>query len=281
VEFFIADSLIGTDTLSPYTFMLENPVEGTCQISAVATDDDGLDSDPAIITITFVTGGIQENETGFCSAEGTIDDNHTGFTGDGFTNTDNTAGAGINWKVNVPVAGTCTFAWRYANGSGSRPGKLLVNNQEVISSINMSGTGGWATWSKTSVSVDLPAGEVEIRLEATGSDGLANIDYLEITGIETVPIFCAPTDIQSTSEANGKYEVYPNPFTDKILIQSLSETGAESRLQLFTGVGKLIQSEIMANKDAFMAVKKLPPGLYFLKITDEYQTITFKLIKNQ
>lgn len=281
VEFFLADSLIGTDTLSPYTFILENPVEGTCQISAVATDDDSLVSDPAIITITFVAGGIQENETGFCSAEGTIDDNNPGFTGDGFTNTENTVGAGINWKVNVPAAGTCTLTWRFANGSGSRAGKLLINNQEVISSINMPGTGSWTTWSEVSVSADLPAGEVEIRLEATGSDGLANIDYLDVSGIETVTVFCAPTDVQITKANNNNYIVYPNPFTGEIMIRSPQETGSECSLQLYSGLGILIQSEVLVNKTMTLSVEDMPPGLYFLKITNEYQTNTFKLIKNQ
>jgi len=279
VEFYHADTIIETDTLTPFTCTLENPAAGTYQISAVATDDDGLISTPASVTLTVITGGLQENETGFCSVEGTIDNNHPGYTGDGFANSNNAVGTGINWKVNVPVAGTCTLTWRFANGSGSRAGKLLVNNQEIIPVINMTGTGSWTTWSAISVMADLPAGEVELRLEATGSDGLANIDYLEISGIETVPVHCAPTNIQLTKTANDIYQVYPNPFTDEIMIQSFPETGSGSRLHLYNNLGKLLKSEVLLTQNTILNVEDISAGFYILKITNDYQTMTVKLIK--
>lgn len=279
VEFYHADTVIGTDTLTPFTCTLENPAAGTYQISAVATDDDDFSSSPASVTLTVLTGGLQENETGFCSVEGTIDNNHPGYTGDGFANSNNAVGAGINWKLNIPVAGTCTLAWRFANGSGSRAGKLLANNQEIIPVINMAGTGSWTTWTMISVSAELPAGEVELRLEAISSDGLANIDYLEVSGIETLPVFCAPTDIQLNNMTNDNYEVYPNPFTNEIMIQSLQETGLETRLQMFNSVGKLVKSKILINQTTTLAVEDKASGFYFIRITDNYQTLTIKLIK--
>ena len=280
VAFYHADTIIGIDTLAPFTCMLEKPDAGTYQISAVATDDDDLSSVPAYVNITILAGGIQENETGFCSAEGTIDNNHPGFTGDGFTNSNNAIGAGINWKVNVPVAGTCTLAWRFANGSGSRAGKLLINNQEAVSVINMTGTGSWTTWSMISVTTDLPAGDVEIRLEAIGPDGLANIDYLEIKGIETTPVLCAPTGIKILDDIHKFYQIYPNPFSDQIHIKSLQNAGFENKLELFNNLGKLIISKHIKTEDYDLNLKNLPAGFYYLKITNHNHTLTTKLIKN-
>jgi rhamnogalacturonan endolyase len=126
---------------------------------------------------------IQEDTTGFCNVDGTIDDNHSGFTGTGFANTTNATGMGVDWRINIQSSGgTYTFTWRFANGSSSRPARLLVNGSTVVSSIDFPATGAWTTWSEVSVDVTLTTGIKDIRLEATGSNGLANIDYLMVTG---------------------------------------------------------------------------------------------------
>ncbi|HJX70648.1 MAG TPA: RICIN domain-containing protein [Bacteroidales bacterium] len=284
VEFYHAEVKIGTDTIMPYTCALEDVQAGTYQISAVATDNDYLLSTASGVTFIVINGGgspctIQENKTGFCSVDGTVDNNNAGFTEIGFANTDNVSGAGINWKVSISDAGTYTFTWRYANGSGSRSGKLMVNNQELIPAVDMPGTGSWTTWTMTSVSVSLPAGESEIRLEATSSGGLANIDFFEVSGNETAPVFCAPTVIQTPDYSNEFYKIYPNPFTDKVYIQSLQDDTNESRIQLFDNVGKLIASTMMLTNYKDLDLKDLQSGIYYFRITDKYQTATIKLIK--
>jgi hypothetical protein len=284
VEFYHAGAKIGTDTLMPYTCDLEGVQAGTYQISAIASDNDNLLSTTSDVTIVVINEGgspctIQENKTGFCSVDGTVDNNNAGFTDYGFANTNNVPGAGINWKVNIPAAGPYTLAWRYALESGSRAGKLTANNQELIPEIVMPATGSWTTWTMISVSANLPAGEVELRLEATGSNGLANIDFIEVSGIETLPVFCAPTDVQYYKIANKNYEVFPNPFSDEVMICSLEGTGSGTSLQLFTGAGKLIQSAVFLNQTINLSVENIPSGFYYIRITDKNQITTIKLIK--
>ena len=126
---------------------------------------------------------IQENTTGFCSVDGSILATYSGYTGTGYADTSNISGVGINWKINIPSDGTYTFAWRFANGSSSdRPARLLVGGSEAVSSISFPPTGSYSTWSLVAVNYYLTAGTYSIRLEATGSSGLANIDYLMATG---------------------------------------------------------------------------------------------------
>lgn len=133
---------------------------------------------------------IQENTRGFCSVEGTVDNNNAGFTGDGFSNGTNAVGAGINWQVDCLTAGTYTLNWRYANGATDRPAGLLIDGSTVTASISFPATGAWTTWSEVSQSVSLAAGSHTIRLNPTTGNGLANIDYLMITGAEFIPISC-------------------------------------------------------------------------------------------
>ncbi len=133
---------------------------------------------------------IQENTAGFRGVDGTVDNNNTGFTGDGFSNTDNAIGMGVDWKVNIATAGTYTMTWRYANGGGSdRPGALLVNGSTAIASISFPAlsSSDWTIWNTVSQTVSLTVGINDLRLQATGTSGLGNIDYIEIIGADVTP----------------------------------------------------------------------------------------------
>lgn len=131
-----------------------------------------------------VSVNIQENTNllGFCEVDGNIEDDYSGYTGPGYANTTDASGAGIRWCVNILADDTYTLAWRFANASSNRPARLLINDLEEVSSISFPSTGGWTIWSEVSVDVSLTTGIKNIRLEATGGSGLANIDYITVTG---------------------------------------------------------------------------------------------------
>jgi len=159
--------------------------------TAVDTNDNesGYSSQVSAIPIDSNTIVIQEIESGFgsgfCDINGIVDTGeHPGYTGYGYCDTTNETGSGINWSVNITSAGLYTFKWRFANGTTSdRPARLLVNDSEKESSISFPGTGAWENWSEVSAAdVNLSTGIKDIRLEATGSEGLANIDYIMVIG---------------------------------------------------------------------------------------------------
>lgn len=134
--------------------------------------------------ITSLT--IQENEPGFLGiVTGTIDSNHAGFTGTGFANTNNAVGSYIEWAVNTPAAGSYDLRWRFANfGTKDRTGSVSINGSQQAAGISFPITGAWTTWNLTeAVTVYLAEGNNVIRLTAETSEGLANIDWIEITGL--------------------------------------------------------------------------------------------------
>ncbi len=155
------------------------------------SDNSNQDSATPESPITSIT--IQEDETGYCGVDdgGSVDNNNAGFTGTGFVNTENAVGEGINWSVNISTAGTYIFEWRYANSGNDRPGNLIINSTTEVSGISFPGTGSWTTWdTTTAVEVTLTAGVKDIRLEATSSSGLANIDYIMISGANPQAASC-------------------------------------------------------------------------------------------
>jgi hypothetical protein len=156
-------------------------------VTAVDTNDNESDYSVEACAVPDINNSVtlQERGTGFCSVDGIVDtEEHSGYTGYGYLDTENSSGNGINWRINIVDANTYTFKWRYANGSSDRPAKLLINSIEEVSSINFPGTGAWENWSEVSVQVTLTTGIKDVRLEATGSSGCANIDYLMVTGTD-------------------------------------------------------------------------------------------------
>ena len=159
---------------------------------------------------------IQEQALGFCSLDGTVDNNNSGFTGVGFANTENALGTAIEWKVNAGTSGIYTLQWRFANGGGAdRPGNILINGNSATS-VSLPTTGSWTTWQESSAaSVNLNAGENTIRLEATTSSGLANIDWIEITGTNPSATSCTTTEnyTLTTNASNGSINLSPQGGT--------------------------------------------------------------------
>ncbi|MDX3102871.1 glycosyl hydrolase family 28 protein [Nonomuraea angiospora] len=119
-----------------------------------------------------------ENATIF---QGAAESNHAGYSGTGFVNTDNVAGAYVEFAVSAAAAGSRTLTIRYANGtSTNRPFAVTVNGAAAGSAVNAPGTGAWTTWVSTSVTVPLVPGANAVRLTATTAGGLPNLDYVEL-----------------------------------------------------------------------------------------------------
>jgi len=124
--------------------------------------------------------------------DGAIKTDNPGYTGIGYADTSNGSGYGVNWRINVTSSGTYTLLWRFDNGTSSnRTAQLMINGSTVVSNISFPGTGVWSNWRFASVNVALTAGTTDIRLEATTSGGLANIDYMTVGGsCSLTPVSC-------------------------------------------------------------------------------------------
>ncbi|MBN2715379.1 MAG: hypothetical protein JXX14_05960, partial [Deltaproteobacteria bacterium] len=127
---------------------------------------------------------IQENTVGFCNVDGAVYNDQSGYTGDGFANTDNALGNGIEWSVASPAGQNtvATLTFRYANGgAANRPANLIVNGTSQ-GSVSFPVTGGWTNWTTVQTSAVLTEEINSILLEATAADGLGNVDWLTVSG---------------------------------------------------------------------------------------------------
>jgi lysophospholipase L1-like esterase len=146
-------------------------------------------------TVAAAASTRYEAEAAPATCAGTIDSNHTGFSGTGFCNADNAIGAAAQFTVNASAAGTATLGIRFANGTTTvRPADVVVNGSRVAG-VSFEGTGAWTTWVTKTLTLSVNSGSNTIRFSPTAADGLANIDYLEVTtadGPTPNPTPCAP-----------------------------------------------------------------------------------------
>lgn len=219
---------------------------------------------------------IQENTAGFCSLEGTVDSDNAGYTGTGFSNVTNAVGSGINWRVSVPSAGTYTISWRYANGGGSdRPGSLLINGATSVASISFPATTDWTTWTTAQTVVSLNAGTTDIRLQATGSGGLANIDNINVNG-SAAPSAIACTSARTATtvaiQQNGVI-IAPNPSTS---LFNITAPGS-FKYTIYDQLGRMVER----GKGQFKAQfgQKLLQGTYTVQVESENRTNSMKIVK--
>jgi hypothetical protein len=221
---------------------------------------------------------IQENTAGFCSVDGTVDSDNAGYTGTGFCNTSNAVGSGINWRVSVPTAGSYTISWRYANGGGSdRPGSLLINGATSIASISFPATTDWTTWTTAQAVVSLSAGTTNIRLQATGSSGLANIDNININGSSAVTaVACTSartvTATTTAAQLNGIL-IAPNPSTSLFTITA----PGSFKYTIYDQLGRMVESGKGQNKLQFG--QRLTQGTYTVQIEHESKLQSMKIVK--
>lgn len=226
---------------------------------------------------------IQENTNGFCSLNGTVDSDNAGYSGAGFANATNAVGSGITWRVNIPVAGNYTLTWRHANGGGSnRQGRLLVNGTEVQAAVSFPATTNWTTWTDVLVSRSLTAGQQTIRLESTTGNGLANIDYLKVSGAgQPTAVSCSGVTRVAAESVTERFPpgarivtaVFPNPTRAAFTVTAAGQFD----YQVIDERGR--QVEKGTSTDRASAGAKLAAGVYYIKIIQSGKTDILKLVK--
>ncbi|WP_156077417.1 rhamnogalacturonan lyase family protein [Saccharothrix sp. NRRL B-16314] len=123
-----------------------------------------------------------EAETAPATCDGAIASNHSGYSGSGFCDSNGAVGAAAQFTVTAATAGTATLDLRYANGNAvGRPADISVNGTAAHRAVAFDNTGGWNAWATRTVTVPVNAGSNTVRLSATTTGGLANIDYLDAT----------------------------------------------------------------------------------------------------
>jgi hypothetical protein len=138
--------------------------------------------------------------------------------GEGYANVDNETGSYVTYGVTAAKAGKYTLYISFANGGSSARGySVSVGDKTLLSDGSMESTGAWTTWKTQSVEIELDAGYSELKFTSTGSDGMANIDYV---GWMSADLYAGEKDLAEIggTDAVGARAVRPVGTTDRYYV---------------------------------------------------------------
>ena len=115
----------------------------------------------------------------FVDIKGAKETTNTGFVGEGYANVDNETGSYVTYGVTAAKAGKYTLYISFANGGSSARGfSVTAGDKTLLDGGSMESTSAWTTWKTQSVEIELDTGYSELQFTSTGSEGMANIDYI-------------------------------------------------------------------------------------------------------
>jgi pectate lyase len=230
---------------------------------------------------------IQEDELGFSGVDGLVlprqgSTSISGYTGTGFADSDSGVGKTLGYSVHAEATKSHAIALRYAFGgaaANTRDAALLVNGAVVQASVPFPYTTTWNDWQETAeLAVDLAAGTNFIQFSATGPGGLANVDYLKISGegiTADSPRFVL--GVAATDASVGSVSVTPDlafyePETE-ILLTAVPAPGYF--FQSFTGdvTSDAAEHRFVIRGNTAVAARFLPDGTTQVEGVQGYATV--------
>lgn len=208
VEFFEGANSLGIDSQAPYSVVWTATEDGCYELSARATDDEGLTTTDRIdVTIgdgctgerpfygvaATIPGVVQAEDFNIGGQGVAYFDAAPGNNGNAYRqedvdiepSTENgfnigwiDAGEWLRYTVDVQFPGTYTLEARVASAAGGGSFRIERDGTDLTATIAAPPTGGWQSWTTVQRDLKLTAGEQTLRFFVTGSIDGFNLNYL-------------------------------------------------------------------------------------------------------
>ena len=90
----------------------------------------------------------------------------------------------MEYQLTIPTAGNYTIAYRISSVVGGSSVDVTVDGELALST-ELNATGAWSTWDTQLDTLQLPAGDITLRLAVTGTNW--NINWIDLTLIDEAP----------------------------------------------------------------------------------------------
>ena len=297
VSFYQGETLLGTDDTAPYSLEWSVNTPGTKTVTAIATDDKGITSEPVNLIIIIEATSAPFNDVPY-AVPGRIEAEHYDLGGEGLgfheenedgnegdadyrgdevdvevtqdTEGDYNIGYVLNgewlaYTVNVAQDGNYDLDLRVAVDGDNRSMHLEIDEQNVSGPIAIPNTTGYQVWETVTVEdIPLTAGEQQIRLVFDAN--YMNLNYMEFKNELITSVF---------EEETAQLSVYPNPFGTEGFSVEVTE---EVSYVLFNLLGTQQEAGVIA--PGKVIGKNLLPGTYLLSVQNangvKLQTLVVK-----
>lgn len=197
----------------------------------------------------------------------------SGFLGSGYVNTPNATGTYAIFGITAANAGNATIGFRYGNtGTINRTAALSVNSGATAANytfvINAASATYWVV--EEASNIPLVAGNNLIKLTATNTEGLANLDFMYVVGTGYSAGGCVVTGVD---DQQMTFSLYPNPSKGEFNIN----TTENNKVRVYDMEGQLVET-IQVNGSAKIG-QTYEAGIYFLKIENGDSVHSLKIVK--
>lgn len=179
----------------------------------------------------------------------------------------------IDYLIKVPEAGEYQILFRiasiYSNGRISIRVSGAGQSFQTIGTHNVAATGGWQTWVNQTIRVNLPAGNITLRLYSFA--GEYNINWFDIS---------KPTAIPETG-GKGKLKIFPNPGNGIFRINNTERIDGSANIKVFNAYGEEVEDillNISAGNHFELDLTRFSPGIYFLQLNSEKGIYSTKVL---
>ncbi|HVO73007.1 MAG TPA: Ig-like domain-containing protein [Ignavibacteriaceae bacterium] len=280
VEFFANDTIkIGERDTLPYNILWTDVEPGIYSLTAVATDDSGLERISGKINIVVGTPPITRLEENLAVryGQGMTVVRSPSASGGGFLdiNTNEVTNT-ITWTLpNVPEAGTYEIKFGYMCHYDSPKDQFININGIRSDTIRFEGSS--SAWLEKGTSVKLRQGRNTIQMQLWW--GYMYLDYLAV-----------PTDIAVSVDQGEELPVnysldqnYPNPFNPETKIKYSILKAENVKLSVYDILGRRISVLVDEKQNAGFYIvafdgNNLASGVYFYKLETESFTKVKKMM---
>ncbi|MBW6490597.1 MAG: carbohydrate-binding protein [Lentimicrobium sp.] len=178
----------------------------------------------------------------------------------------------IDYLIKVPEAGEYEIIFRIASIYSN--GRISIRAStggpfQTYGTMNVSATGGWQTWQNQSIRVNLPAGNVTLRLFSFA--GEYNINWFDISRSMGV----------NDNKTKGSLRVYPNPGKGIFRIEPNDLLHGEHNLMVTDMTGRPVFSKNFsgqAENDLQLDLSHLVAGLYLIQLKSRDKMLDTRLL---
>lgn len=253
---------------------VNNLASGTYVFRLTVTDNSGAQAtDDVTVLVTAAAPAYRIEAENFTAMNGIVVEN-TSDVGGGQHVAWQDNGDWMDYQITAPIIGIYPLRFRVSSPNGGGLIQIKNKNGSVLADFFVPKTGSYDNWTTVTTLIALPKGLQTLRVYTYAANGGWNFNWWEIATDEAVaqrPGVSVEEPTSVISSEAGQLQLYPNPTTDRVVVNLNNELTGKVQIQITDMRGATVRQFSMNKSNAgttqfYLSIGDLPKGQYLLKL---------------